>query len=500
MANKKGDYYLNNPSLPTSRAEFEYTSEMIKNIKKCEQNLLFFAENYFYIIDPDEGRTIIKLYKYQKDALRMLRDNRYNLLLASRQIGKALDVNTPIPSPDGWKTMGELKDGDQIYAADGSICNVLKAHDVMHDRKCYKVFFDNGEEIIADADHLWFTQSQLERRTKQQGTTKTTQQLLNTLKTHGDEPNHRIPTCIAGVVGKHQQLPMDPYVLGLWLGNGCSDSGCITANNLVNSKHIPDVYLMASREQRLELLRGLIDSVEYMTKSGVCQFYNTNHTLVEQTKQLVESLGYKVTSKTHVPTLNGVECAVCSSITFTPIEPHINSSKHRAQWHYIKDIQEVESVAVRCITVDSKDNLYLCGKQYIPTHNTTLLTIYALWIACFNQDQNIMIVANKESTAIEIFRRVRLAYEQMPNWLKPGVDEYGKTSMMLNNGSRIGISTTTGSAARGTSLNCVDGNSIITVRNKTTQEVESITIAELHQRLEKNTWKTNLVEDSPSLI
>ena len=67
MANKKGEYYLNNPSLPTGRAEFEYTPQMIKDIKKCEQNLLFFAENYFFIIDPDEGRTIIKLYKYQKD-------------------------------------------------------------------------------------------------------------------------------------------------------------------------------------------------------------------------------------------------------------------------------------------------------------------------------------------------------------------------------------------------------------------------------------------------
>ena len=84
---------------------------------------------------------------------------------------------------------------------------------------------------------------------------------------------------------------------------------------------------------------------------------------------------------------------------------------------------------------------------------TTLLTIYALWIACFNEYQNIIIVANKESTAIEIFRRVRLAYEEMPNWSKPGVKEYGKTSLELENGSRIGISTTTGSAARGASIN-----------------------------------------------
>lgn len=84
---------------------------------------------------------------------------------------------------------------------------------------------------------------------------------------------------------------------------------------------------------------------------------------------------------------------------------------------------------------------------------TTLMTIYALWVACFQQDQSILIVANKEGTAIEIFRRIRLAYEELPNWLKPGVKEYGKTSMTLANGCRIGISTTTGTAARGQSIN-----------------------------------------------
>lgn len=89
-----------------------------------------------------------------------------------------------------------------------------------------------------------------------------------------------------------------------------------------------------------------------------------------------------------------------------------------------------------------------CGK-------TTMMTIYALWNACFNKDQRVLIVANKEGTAIEIFQRVRLAYEELPNWLKPGVKEYGKTSMVLANGSRIGISTTTGTAARGQSVNCL---------------------------------------------
>lgn len=89
-----------------------------------------------------------------------------------------------------------------------------------------------------------------------------------------------------------------------------------------------------------------------------------------------------------------------------------------------------------------------CGK-------TTMMTIYALWNACFNDDQRVLIVANKEGTAIEIFQRIRLAYEELPNWIKPGVKEYGKTSMTLTNGTRIGISTTTGTAARGQSVNCL---------------------------------------------
>ena len=84
---------------------------------------------------------------------------------------------------------------------------------------------------------------------------------------------------------------------------------------------------------------------------------------------------------------------------------------------------------------------------------TTMMTIYALWIACFNDDQKILIVANKEGTAIEIMQRIRMAYEELPNWLKPGVREYGKTSVTLANGTRIGISTTTGTAARGQSVN-----------------------------------------------
>lgn len=100
-----------------------------------------------------------------------------------------------------------------------------------------------------------------------------------------------------------------------------------------------------------------------------------------------------------------------------------------------------------------RDNRFVIVLSSRQSGKTTMMTIYALWIACFQTDQKIVLVANKEQTAKDIFGRVRLAYEELPNWSKPGVVEYGKESMVLANGSRIGISTTTGTAARGMSCN-----------------------------------------------
>ena len=320
---KNKQNYLNNPNLPAVDSEFEYTPDKLADLKKCAVNILHFAENFFYIVSLDEGKQTIDLHLCQKRVLRKMRDNRFFILLASRQIGKALALDTKIPTPTGWTTMGDIKQGDKVYGLNGKPCNVVFAHDILENRDCYRVTFDNGQEIIADAEHLWYTQSRSERSS--QGSAKTTKQIFDTLMSPGEEPNHRIPTCIT-----------------------------FTLNKL---------------------------------------------------------------------------------------------------WHYIKNVEKVESVPVRCITVDSPDSLYLVGDHYIPTHNTTLMTIYALWVACFQKDQSILIVANKEGTAIEIFRRIRLAYEELPNWLKPGVVEYAKTSMALANGCRIGISTTTGTAARGQSIN-----------------------------------------------
>lgn len=105
-------------------------------------------------------------------------------------------------------------------------------------------------------------------------------------------------------------------------------------------------------------------------------------------------------------------------------------------------------------TLDESSN-HLYYANGVLSHNTTLMTIYALWLANFFPDQHIIICADKSSTASMIFERLRLAYKELPGWIKCPSEEFNKRSMTLKNGSQIVTSATTDSAIRGNSLSCL---------------------------------------------
>jgi replicative DNA helicase len=80
------------------------------------------------------------------------------IIVAARPgVGKALALNTPLPTPHGWTTMGDVAVGDQLLGADGRPTRVVAATDVMLGRPCYEVEFSDGTVIVADADHQWPT-------------------------------------------------------------------------------------------------------------------------------------------------------------------------------------------------------------------------------------------------------------------------------------------------------------------------------------------------------
>ena len=91
------------------------------------------------------------------------------LIFAARPaIGKALALDTPIATPQGWTTMGELRVGDEVFAPDGTLTPVVAATEVMVDRPCFRVRFSDGTTILADAEHLWFTETRAQRRERRE--------------------------------------------------------------------------------------------------------------------------------------------------------------------------------------------------------------------------------------------------------------------------------------------------------------------------------------------
>jgi len=114
---------------------------------------------------------------------------------------------------------------------------------------------------------------------------------------------------------------------------------------------------------------------------------------------------------------------------------------------------------------------------------TTVSALYLLHMMLFSKESNIAILANNERTSREILSRIQMAYLNLPLWLQKGVEEWNKGSMILENGVKIIAASTSSNSIRGMTINCAEENSLITVKNKETSEIETITIKELRQRM-----------------
>ena len=146
-------------------------------------------------------------------------------------VAKALALDTPIPTPTGWSSMGALQVGDKVLDESGKACSVVAAHPVRYNCPCYEVEFSDGSIIVADAEHNWFTQTRSDRRQCRSGAVRTTQEIRATLKhktARQAMTNHSVRVA-AAIEGKPIRTYVDPYVFGAWLGDGDSNSGRMTS-------------------------------------------------------------------------------------------------------------------------------------------------------------------------------------------------------------------------------------------------------------------------------
>ena len=166
------------------------------------------------------------------------------IIVAARPaMGKALALDTPLPTPDGWTTMGDVRVGDELYDALGRRTRVVAATEVMTGRPCYEIEFSDGSRIVADAGHQWLTETRAARKAAwgsgrrgpghqhpAETAIVTTEQMAATVRVDSDQRANHAVLNAAPIEGSWERecLPLPPYVLGAWLGDGHSAGARIT--------------------------------------------------------------------------------------------------------------------------------------------------------------------------------------------------------------------------------------------------------------------------------
>lgn len=336
---------------------------------------------------------------------------------------KGLPLDTPIPVPSGWSTIATIQPGDELFAADGSVCKVTGKSEI-RTVDCYRLTFDDGTSIVCDADHRWPVNFGAPNRTKYR--VMDTREIAANLVGRNGQRQVRVP--VAGPIDTPYDplVPVDPYTLGCWLGDGSVNQGRITKPDrelfdnierfsglkvapitqamidsgkcptrtvyglvgqlrqaeVLGHKHVPAQYLRAGYEQRLELLRGLMDSdgTAAPTRKQVV-FVSTNKQLSLDVEELVASLGER-------PTLvevngTGFGKAITSwrvqwrPALFNPFrltrkaeKVSLDQNQSRSRRRMIVSAEPTLIVPTQCLMVDSSDHTYLCDRKFIPTHNT----------------------------------------------------------------------------------------------------------------------------------
>lgn len=340
---------------------------------------------------------------------------------------KGLPLDTPILTSKGWSTMGDLKVGDKVFDKDGNLCNVIVKSEIHHN-PCYKIKFSKDFSITSDKDHRWLVYFKTQKNGKYKGKdlekVMTTYEMYNYFKSLTEVQKKNGFSSIRIKIAKplnieEKELPLDPYILGLWLGDGDSSSSRITQeiesksweiikqkgfeigpNNehrskaetrnvyglmtilrkigVLKNKHIPDLYFMSSYNQRLDLLRGLMDADGFYDKRNKTFIMRTHYEWqAKGVLALVNSLGVKATYN-ELFISNGFKPSKCYDIKFTTNEfnpflcrnTDVIGKENLKNYYSIQNIEEVDMVPTQCIAVDSPSHTYLCTEHLLITHNT----------------------------------------------------------------------------------------------------------------------------------
>ena len=340
----------------------------------------------------------------------------------------SLASDTPVITTEGWKSHGDLVVGDKIFGSKGQVITVIGNSGPMQNVECRRVVFSDTE-LIASSEHLWPVEHKSYKDHNLSGAYNGVIKILPTDKLPVRSKVRRmLPTPIIDMPIQKEDITVNPYILGLWLGDGTSGTNIISMHRddekellslftdcgyeyyihrrkendnfsmyglrglkeqiellgCLRKKHIPKQYLFGNAESRLLLLQGLMDSDGTCKKDGpnrckgMCMFSNTNNDLADGVFFLASSFGLRPSRINFMPKTRGRQRV--NHIYFVGIKSippflikrkvdRCNDAKHQ-NGRYVHEIENIESVTVNCIKVDAEDHLYLAGAAMVPTHNS----------------------------------------------------------------------------------------------------------------------------------
>lgn len=424
-----------------------------ERIYACSQSLMLFSLIYFtkyhHFVMPD----------FHFDMYDDLRFDKYKgvLWVMFRESAKRQPLSAKILTPNGWTTMGELKVGDDVIGSNGKATKITFMSEMV-DRPIYELETEDGRKTECDSEHLWNVRRMCNtRKDILKHKIVDTQYLIDSGLCYDRKPDKRnnrkykeykfALETVEPVELEEKKLPIEPYFLGLWLGDGTSESVSITnvdyevkeylrdyaerlglklnSNDhnsnraetlsitgdnkggrgfslqaelrklgLLGNKNIPDNYLQGSIEQRKALLEGLMDS-DGTISSGTASFSNKNEKIIDGVVALVRSLGgraNKTKSKTSCiykgkKIISDYYRISILFTDYTPFRIERKRKNHKLSNHTFSRIVNIKLVGNkkgRCIRVENKDGLYVTD-DYLLTHNTSLAKIKVVHNICYKQ-------------------------------------------------------------------------------------------------------------------
>ena len=382
-----------------------------------QQDLWFLV--YFVMKNPLANHPFIV------QACREIEDEQGDTLQVwARDHLKAVDLNEPVPTPSGWTAHGDLKAGDIVYGPDGKECSVLGVSEVFTEGDCYRVTFTDSTSVIVNGDHLWTVEKKSRKRISGTKNGRVCREAI-TLSTkklseydHESDNRFSLPATKPLECNSGSSLPISPYVLGAWLGDGTSENGSMTCGDieiwdevrkegfeisegrpsypitrtiyglqkklrtlgLLKNKHIPSEYLRASIPDRLALLQGLMDTDGTCNSRHTASFANKNRVLANGVYEICASLGLNPKFYEYHLSHGDTFFIAFQGYQGLPVfrlQRKLNNCAKGVRKNNRKFILSVDlcpTIPTSCIKVDREDGLYLIGRSMIPTHNTTIIS------------------------------------------------------------------------------------------------------------------------------